>query len=148
MKPARGRFRRGEFVEIIMKDEGFNGSYYIAIVLSGTGLPDNNYLVEYQTLESEIDESLLLREILSADVVRPLPPTILATRFGIGDKVDVYYNDGWWTGRVRGKSEGSSGRKYSVYFRNTGEVFQYSVHELRVHQDWKDGKWVASKRRP
>ncbi|PRQ44964.1 hypothetical protein RchiOBHm_Chr3g0484961 [Rosa chinensis] len=34
----------------------------------------------------------------------------------------------------------------SVFFETTGQELDYPVLKLRVHQDWRNGKWVSSKK--
>ncbi|XP_024961114.1 DUF724 domain-containing protein 3-like [Cynara cardunculus var. scolymus] len=130
-------FRRGDRVEISNKEEGFQGSYYQANIIAW--LSDQNYIVQYRTLVKD-DGSAPLREIVSADQIRPLPPEILVTGFSSLDVVDAYDKDGWWVGKICGKT----GSDYLVKFENSEEI-AYPSGFLRIHQDWMNGVWVYSK---
>ncbi|KAK3008399.1 hypothetical protein RJ639_013929 [Escallonia herrerae] len=130
-------FRRGDEVEVSSKEDGFVGSYFPAKIISE--LMKKEYIVQYKTLLRE-DMSGLLREIVAADEVRPVPPEVSASGFSLCDEVDVYANDGWWAGKVTGKVGG----KYFVYFETTGDEIAYPLSNLRVHQEYVNSKWVSS----
>ncbi|CAK9183940.1 unnamed protein product [Ilex paraguariensis] len=114
-------FRRGDRVEVASKEEGFNGSYYAATVISE--LLKKEYIVQYKTLLKD-DLSGPLREIVSVDEFRPAPPEIPATGLGLYDKVDAFDNDGWWVGKITGKI----GNEFFVYLR---------LPEMRLFTHWK-----------
>ncbi|KAF9590175.1 hypothetical protein IFM89_031830 [Coptis chinensis] len=94
------RFRKGDTVEVSIKEEGFHDSYYVATVLSS--LEDDQYLVEFKTLLDDDDETKPCTDIVHGVNVRPLPPDITVSSFSLNEKVDVYDNDGWWVGMVGG----------------------------------------------
>lgn len=134
------RYPRGKRVEISSKDEGFEGSYYPAIII--TYLSNQDYIVQYRTLLNE--EGLgPLREVVSGDQIRPAPDEIPVTGFSIDDVVDAYDKDGWWVGKIK-KIKGS---KYYVYFKRTGEMNAYPLSLLRVHQRFVDGSWVCNNKK-
>ncbi|CAK9186254.1 unnamed protein product [Ilex paraguariensis] len=124
-------FRRGDRVEVASKEEGFNGSYYAATVISE--LLKKEYIVQYKTLLKD-DLSGPLREIVSVDEFRPAPPEIPATGLGLYDKVDAFDNDGWWVGKITGKI----GNEFFVYFETTGDEIVYPLENLRIHQEYVD----------
>ncbi|KAJ4982140.1 hypothetical protein NE237_032977 [Protea cynaroides] len=130
-------YQNGELVEICSKEEGFVGSYYIAEIILPVEKP--RFLVEYKTLLTQ-DEKRLLREIVSADDIRPYPPTIQVSEFSLLDRVDANHNDGWWVGVIT-KIEKPM---YQVYFERTGECISYLVSQLRIHQELENGIWVSS----
>ncbi|KAF8010172.1 hypothetical protein BT93_J0963 [Corymbia citriodora subsp. variegata] len=137
------RFLPGQEVEIASKEEGFLGSYYVATIV--TYIENEFYLVQYKELLME-DESGPLREVVRGEDIRPTPPAKsfpTTARFAMPDRVDAFYNDGWWTGRITGK-EGSS---YIVHFENSGERLTFSDSELRMHLEWINGNWIATTRR-
>lgn len=121
-------FKRGDKVEISSKDEGFEGSYYLANVISR--ISNKNYIVQYRTLLNE-DQSGPLREVVSAPQIRLFPDHIPVTRFSVGDIVDAYDKDGWWVGKIKGVK----GSNYAVYFKGSGEKIVYPLSLLRLHQD-------------
>ncbi|XP_059627131.1 protein AGENET DOMAIN (AGD)-CONTAINING P1-like [Cornus florida] len=128
-------FRRGDQVEVASKEEGFLGSYYAATVIAE--VLEKEYIVQYKTLLKD-DRSGPLREIVTAGEVRPRPPQIPATSFGLYEKVDAFDNDGWWVGNIAGKV----GLEYLVNFETTWDQIAYPMSRLRVHQEWVNGKWV------
>lgn len=136
---SKHSFQRGDQVEVSSNMEGFLGSFWKATIVANMG---TNYVVEYEDLLEEQDESTLLRETVRANQVRPRPPGVVPSRFSNNDKVDAFYRDGWWVGKISG-SEGSD--KYHVFFETTGEEIAYPISELRFHLDWRNGKWVSPK---
>lgn len=135
-------FQRGDKVEICSKVEGFLGSYFEATIVANMG---TNYVIQYKNLMEEFDESVPLKETVMAGEVRPLPPEITeASVFHVGDKIDAYDLDGWWVGTI--SSEKNSSGRHSVFFETTGQELAYPILKLRVHQEWRNGKWVSSKK--
>ncbi|KAL9145770.1 hypothetical protein ABFS82_13G065400 [Erythranthe guttata] len=134
------RFRRGDLVEVASVEEGFVGSYYEATIVTDLVMM-NEYIVQYKTLLKE-DLSGPLREVATAAEVRPRPPKIPppANEFRLYDVVDAFDNDGWWAGKITGRT--GDGRYY-VFFETTGDELPYPKDTLRVHQDWVNGNWVS-----
>ncbi|XP_050379474.1 protein AGENET DOMAIN (AGD)-CONTAINING P1 [Argentina anserina] len=141
---AHFSFQRGDQVEICSKLDGFFGSYYEATVVANMG---TNYVIQYRNLVEEFNESEPLKETVKASEVRPLPPEIRGVHsavFHVDDRIDAYDLDGWWVGTVSSEDNGSG--FHSVFFEYTGQELEYPVLNLRVHQDWRNGKWVSSKK--
>ncbi|CAN6470384.1 unnamed protein product [Victoria cruziana] len=133
-------FSRGGAVEISSDDEGFRGALYTARIVKQ--LEGRNYLVEYDTLLSDDDQKKLLQEVIHFRHVRPCPPVVpRGGGFNLYEEVDAFHNDGWWIGVVS-KVVGEG--RYRVYFRDSKEEIEFEHSQLRVHQEWVDGKWVIS----
>ncbi|XP_023745105.1 protein AGENET DOMAIN (AGD)-CONTAINING P1 [Lactuca sativa] len=132
-------YERGDRVEITNKEEGFAGSYYIANIISS--LSKKEYIIQYRTLLND-DGFAPLREIVTADQIRPLPPEVMTTEFSLLDLVDAYDKDGWWVGKVIRKT----GSNYLVYFEDSREEIVYPLSMLRIHQEWDGRVWVSSKK--
>ncbi|KAF5185510.1 agenet domain-containing protein [Thalictrum thalictroides] len=134
--------RKGDSVEVHSKQEGYVGSYYEATVVKP--LEKNKYIVQYKTLVTD-DEKYWLKEVVDATEVRPSPPkvkvSVSVSGFKQQDYVDAYDNEGWWVGRITGRT---SPTHYSVYFDSTNEELSYPVSRIRVHQEWINGKWFTS----
>lgn len=129
-------FKRGDDVEIISKEEGFEGSQYEAVVISKVS--ENDYIVQYNTLMKD-DLSGPLRAFISGDDIRPAPEDMTPENgFKVKQRVDVYYNDGWWAGEIIKKK----GNKYQVCFEHSKEKGLFSPSQIRVHQEWVNGDWV------
>ncbi|KAG8380618.1 hypothetical protein BUALT_Bualt06G0034400 [Buddleja alternifolia] len=133
-------FEAGDSIEVSSKEEGFLGSYYEATVVAKI-TRNNQYVVEYKNLVEDDDLTAPLREIVTADEVRPAPPPLgqPEIRYFYGDVVDAFDNDGWWVGRVTGMDVNQG--KYCVYFEYFGVEIAYHPSKLRLHQDWKKGRW-------
>ncbi|KAJ6974142.1 hypothetical protein NC653_030271 [Populus alba x Populus x berolinensis] len=56
------------------------------------------------------------------------------------EEVDALYNDVWWVGVV---CEVNTFPQYVVSFKDTGRKLEFKHSDLRPHQDWINGKWVA-----
>ncbi|KAF3789124.1 putative cysteine-rich receptor-like protein kinase 35 [Nymphaea thermarum] len=133
-------FSRGDTVEISSDDEGFRGALYTAKIVKL--LEGRRYWVEYDTLVSDEDEKKPLKEKIDFWHVRPCPPEVPSDGgFNVYEEVDAFHNEGWWIGVV---SKVVVGGKYRVYFRDSKEEIEFEQSQLRVHQEWVDGKWVTS----
>ncbi|OWM88017.1 hypothetical protein CDL15_Pgr016590 [Punica granatum] len=134
-KKSAPRFKKGKTVEVCSDDEGYEGAWYTAVIVDYLG--NGKYIVEYLTLKTD-DETAPLREEAREDYIRPYPPRRLVP-FSLLDKVDVWYNDGWWTGVI---SKVLNGSTYVIYFSTTNEELVFEQLDLRIHQDWINQKWV------
>lgn len=130
------KVKPGTLVEVCSDEEGFKGAWFSATLVEVKG--EGKFVVEYDSLLDE--DSSLLREDVDILQMRPRPPkTAEVAQFEVLDEVDAYYNDGWWVGVVS-KVLGDS--KYIVFFRNSNEEIEFQHSQLRLHQDWMNGKWV------
>ncbi|KAF8394707.1 hypothetical protein HHK36_020924 [Tetracentron sinense] len=133
------KFSEGAVVEVSSDEEGFQGAWFTATIISTIG--NDKFLVEYHSLKTD-DETKPLREEADALHIRPSPPeTPMVDSFSRLEEVDALYNDGWWVGVI---AKVLSNSRYIVYFRNTKEELELGHSELRLHQDWIDGKWVRA----
>ncbi|KAI3506000.1 hypothetical protein L1887_28353 [Cichorium endivia] len=136
-------FPIGTPVEVRSFEEGYQGSWYAAMVVGS--VDEGKILVQYETLTTD-DEVQPLVEMADASNVRPVPPKIHRIDcYKMLEEVDAWYNDGWWVGLV---SKVVNGSKYFVYFWITNEEFEFQHSELRPHQEFINEKWVASFLRP
>ncbi|TMX02753.1 hypothetical protein EJD97_020083 [Solanum chilense] len=138
-RTSKPKFSRGMRVEVRSDEEGYQGSWYTAVIVDSIG--EHKFLVEYLTLRTE-DESEPLKEKAHASDIRPCPPVIQRIdRFKMLEEVDAWYNEGWWVGLICKILDGS---KYMVYFWTTNEELVFDHFTLRPHQEWIDGKWVIA----
>ncbi|TKY52328.1 magnesium transporter MRS2-F [Spatholobus suberectus] len=129
-------FRVGTVVEVSSDEDGFSGAWFAAAVVEAKG--KDKFVVEYQSLLD--DDSQLLKEEIDVLHIRPHPPDAsVAGQFRLLDEVDALYNDGWWVGVI---SKVLADSRYIVYFRSSNEELEFQHSQLRLHQDWIDGKWV------
>ncbi|XP_022760730.1 DUF724 domain-containing protein 7 isoform X2 [Durio zibethinus] len=137
-RQANAKFQKDDEVEVTSDGEGFNGSWFSAVVVEYIG--NDKYLVEYPTLKTE--DGMPLREEAKAHHIRPCPPELsCAASFRLHEVVDAWYNDGWWVGVI---SRVLTGSKYAVYFSLTNEELEFDHSNLRHHQDWHNGKWIIA----
>ena len=138
VKKEEEDFTAGKLVEVSSDEDGFQGAWFSATVVDV--VEKDKFLVEYQTLLD--DDSKLLREEVDILHIRPHPlETCAVGEFSFLQEVDAMYNDGWWVG-VISKVLGNS--RYIVYFRSSNEELEFQQSQLRLHQDWIDGKWVMA----
>lgn len=97
-------------------------------------------MIEYQALRND-DDTEFLREEVASDHVRPAPPDVPVERFKLHQEVDALHNDGWWIGIVLKVHDDGT---YEVYFLQTNEAMVVKHLDLRVHQEWINGKWVMA----
>ncbi|KAJ8573962.1 hypothetical protein K7X08_010473 [Anisodus acutangulus] len=138
-RTSEPKFSKGMKVEVKSDEEGYQGSWYTAVIVNSIG--QQKFLVEYLTLRTE-DESKPLKEKADASDIRPCPRVIQRIdRFKMLEEVDAWYNEGWWVGLI---CKILDGLKYMVYFWTTNEELEFDHFTLRPHQEWIDGKWVIA----
>lgn len=136
-RKAEPMFRKGTLVEVKSDEEGYQGAWYSAVIVDS--LANEKFLVQYLNLVTD-DETAPLREIVSAQHIRPKPPEVgSGAGFNLLEKVDAWFNEGWWEGVV---SRASNGFKYMVYFISNGDNLEFEHSRLRPHLEWIDGKWI------
>ena len=134
---SEAKFSKGTVVEVKSNEEGYQGSWFTAVIVGS--IPKDKFLVQYQTLKTD-DETELLKERVDASCIRPCPSVIQRVdRFKLFEKVDAWYNDGWWVGLI---SRVLGGLNYTVYFWTTNEELEFGHFSLRPHQEWIGGKWI------
>lgn len=127
---------QGARVEISSDEDGFAGAWFAATIIEQ--LDENRYLIQYESLRNDNNTDFEKEEVDRLHI-RPYPPNCPVDSFKLFDEVDALYNDGWWVGII---SEALDNQNYKVYFRGTKELMKFKDSELRIHQDWIDGKWV------
>ncbi|XP_074278711.1 protein AGENET DOMAIN (AGD)-CONTAINING P1-like [Silene latifolia] len=124
------RFSVGDVVEVMFPESGFIGSYFLATILYLLG--DVEVYVQFHHLLLP-SGSGLLRDVVAVVDIRPLAPSIPRFEYGLYDLVDVFVNDGWWTGRVINVT-GVEGY-YEIFFEMYDEVSYNVYYEMRPHLD-------------
>ncbi|KAK4786089.1 hypothetical protein SAY86_002778 [Trapa natans] len=128
---------RGALVEVRSDEDGFQGSWYGATIIER--ISRDKFIVEYLSLRTD-DDKKYLREEVDSFHIRPHPlDTLVVDAYKKNARVDVFYNDGWWEGRIVKVLHGS---RYRIYFWGTRDEMVLHHLDLRPHQDWVDGKWV------
>lgn len=158
-------FNKGSAVEVSSTDNdnnnnhGFKGdacSWFEATILdlptptasSKRGAPKRSaFLVKYHTLFAA--GSKPLKQYVQPSCVRPLPPLIEPgdSFFEPNGIVDAFCGDGGWRTGVITNAADENNSKFSVLFQNPAEEVEFDRKNLRVHQDWVDGKWVLPEKK-
>ncbi|KAK3016870.1 hypothetical protein RJ639_005956 [Escallonia herrerae] len=126
-------FSTGTAVEVSFDGQHSRDTWHLATVLRETG--KNTFLVEYQNLGTG-DET---ETTVDSHHIRPCPPRLEDKEFVLLEKVDAFYDFGWWSGNIVKILED---RRYIVLIKHTKMEKELSHAELRLHMDWIDGKWV------
>ncbi|KAJ0513604.1 putative Agenet-like domain-containing protein [Helianthus annuus] len=126
-------YRVGKKVEVTLEEEILRDVWFPATVVEDLG--NNRFLVEYKELQRVSIDHLH---------IRPSAPQFTVTSFGLLEKVDAFYDFGWWSGVITKKLTDS---RYVVYFKQTNKVKEFSHLELRPHVEWKDDGWFTTRQR-
>lgn len=134
----------GAAVEISSDESGFRGSWFPGRVVTAPSSDKDSVKcqVEYTTLCFDKELKKPLKEVVHTAQLRPPAPSLSESEkkrdFAVGEKVDAYYNDGWWEGEVM-KVLGDG--KFSVYFRTSREQIEFHRDQLRYQREWVNGAW-------
>jgi hypothetical protein len=143
MRPpaTKVNYKVGDKIEVCSKEEGFIGSYYEATIASC--LENGKYVVRYKTI-LEDDKSDLLKETLFPKDIRTIPPRVKKSHsFQLGQRVDVFYNDGWWIGIIIGQKILIRKRYYiRVHFISLNKMMYCPCARIRVHKELIYGEWI------
>lgn len=132
-------FEEGSLVEVRIEEEGFEGSWYAAKIVQVLG--EDKFLVQFRTIKVDTGEKFLKLEVEGRNT-RPYPPdTIMVDNFSLYEKVDAFYNDGWWEGWI---SKVLTRGRYKVYFEHTDEEIVFEHTYLRLRQNWINSTWVMA----
>ncbi|MBA0735858.1 hypothetical protein Gogos_019662 [Gossypium gossypioides] len=131
-------FGEGQLVEVANDEDDFNQAWWFAATIVKP-VGNNRYLIRYETLGTEGDTGFLEKEMNSLHI-RPPPPHIpVPHQFKMFDNVNALYKGGWCMGVIIQVLSGGS--KYEVYLDNQ-EKMEFKHSDLRLHQDWINGKWT------
>ncbi|CAN6871357.1 unnamed protein product [Brassica oleracea] len=131
-------------VEVSLKEDGFKGSWFRAILEQNpTRVKGEKLQVCYKTLLNE-DSVNPCKETIERCFIRPVPPECLneGVVFKEGSVADAYFSDGWWTGVIIVERPVGS---FLVYFDDPPDIMRLNRSQLRPHADWTDSEWVKSK---
>ncbi|KAH6792449.1 hypothetical protein C2S52_002926 [Perilla frutescens var. hirtella] len=128
-KQSEAGFVVGMKVEVWLE-----GGWFAATIVEDLG--NGAFLVEYK----DKNGASVKGEVAYLHV-RPSPPIIKGRKFGKSEKVEAFFNFGWWTGMVAKKLEKNG---YIVYFEQMKLDNVFDRSEMRPYMDWKDGKWFVA----
>ncbi|KAE8678650.1 Peroxidase 31, putative isoform 1 [Hibiscus syriacus] len=139
-------YSEGERVEVTSDEDGFEGAWFTGTIVKAVG--KNKYLFQYDSLRTDDDSEFLKEEFVALNI-RPCPPEIvMANAFQKLDEVDAFYNEVWWVGVISKVIKSLPETKYEVYFKATQEEMKFKHSELRMNQDWINGKWDTASKKP
>ncbi|KAG4206548.1 hypothetical protein ERO13_A03G017880v2 [Gossypium hirsutum] len=126
-------------VEVANDEDGSNRAWYPAIIVTAVG--NKRYLIQYTTMRTDDNSNIgFFGKVRDTLHIRPRPPDIaVPDQFVMLEQVDAFYKGGWWKGVIIKVLSDDS--KYHVYLA-THEEMEFKHSELRLHQDWIDGKWT------
>ncbi|KAI3800887.1 hypothetical protein L1987_28986 [Smallanthus sonchifolius] len=128
-------FTVGKKVEVSFEKESLCDVWFPATVLKNLG--NSTFLVEYQQPGAD-DETILHKVTVDFHHIRPSPPHLRDKNFVLLEKVDAYYDFGWWTGVI---TKELADNRYKVFFKHTKKEKEFIYSRVRPHMEWKGGKW-------
>ncbi|VFQ97132.1 unnamed protein product, partial [Cuscuta campestris] len=132
-------FSVGKEVEVTFEGDDYMDAWYPSKVVEVCG--NGCFMVDCMRPNTEIKEQI--RAAVCSSHIRPCPPLLLKNSkcFCLNDKVESFYDSGWWFGVIK---EVLPDSRYVVFFQNkkTERVLNHS--ELRPHMVWEDGEWHTS----
>ncbi|XP_073136566.1 uncharacterized protein [Henckelia pumila] len=131
-------FEVGRKVEVSFEVEDFLGAWFPAAIHKV--LTNGTYLVEYHSSNSS-NEDQFLKATVDSLHVRPCPPFLKDKNYVLLEKVDCFFNFGWWNGVITKVLEDC---RYVIFFKQQNKEKEFHQSELRPHMDWKDSKWFTS----
>ncbi|XP_041990100.1 DUF724 domain-containing protein 7-like isoform X4 [Salvia splendens] len=133
-------FDVGRKVEVSFDREDFQDAWFPTTIREDLG--NQTFLVEYNSVNPDSHGST--KASVDSLHIRPCPPVLKDKKFILLEKVDAFFDFGWWNGIITKELERS---RYLVFFKQMKCEKEFNQSELRPHMDWKDGKWFTSAQR-
>ncbi|XP_041990099.1 DUF724 domain-containing protein 7-like isoform X3 [Salvia splendens] len=130
-------FDVGRKVEVSFDREDFQDAWFPTTIREDLG--NQTFLVEYNSVNPDSHGST--KASVDSLHIRPCPPVLKDKKFILLEKVDAFFDFGWWNGIITKELERS---RYLVFFKQMKCEKEFNQSELRPHMDWKDGKWFTS----
>ncbi|XP_024966670.1 DUF724 domain-containing protein 7-like isoform X6 [Cynara cardunculus var. scolymus] len=134
-------FTAGKKVEVSFEREDLRDVWFPATVLKDSG--NNCFLVEYQQ-PGIGDEAALHKVTVDYLHIRPSPPHLRDKNFVLLEKVDAYFDFGWWSGVI---TKELADNRYNVFFKHAKKEREFIYSRVRPHMEWKGGKWFNTSQR-
>ncbi|XP_047980512.1 DUF724 domain-containing protein 3-like isoform X2 [Salvia hispanica] len=134
-------FDVGRKVEVSFAREELQDVWYPATILEDLG--NLTFLVECNSVNSDNHSSAKAR--VDSLHIRPCPPLLKDKKLVLLEKVDAFFDFGWWSGTITKELENS---RYLVFFKQMNCDKEFNQSELRLHMEWKDDKWFTSSQEP
>ncbi|KAL4572186.1 hypothetical protein LXL04_018955 [Taraxacum kok-saghyz] len=131
-------FTVGKKVEVCFEGENLGDVWFPATVVENLG--NNSFVVEYQQ-PGIGDEATLQKVTVDYLHIRPSPPHLREKNFVLLEKVDAYYDFGWWSGAI---TKVVADNMYNVLLKNTKKEREFDCSRVRPHMEWKGGQWFTT----
>ncbi|XP_011079522.1 DUF724 domain-containing protein 6 isoform X3 [Sesamum indicum] len=131
-------FDVGRTVEVSFDREDRRDAWFPATIQEDLG--KGAFVVEYCSEDTD-NKVEALKVTIDSPHLRPCPPLLKEKNFDLLEKVDAFFNFGWWSGVITKELENS---RYVVFFKQMKRDKEFYQSELRPHMEWKDGKWFTS----
>lgn len=134
-------FTVGKRVEVSFEGENLRDAWFPATVVDKLG--NNCFAVEYQQ-PGIGDEATPHKVTVDYLHIRPSPPHLRDKNFVLLEKVDAYYDCGWWSGVI---TKVLADNSYIVFFKRTKKEREFVCSRVRPHMEWTGGKWFTTSQR-
>ncbi|KAK3034645.1 hypothetical protein RJ639_033600 [Escallonia herrerae] len=128
-------FSAGKKVEVFFDGEEPCNVWFPATVLEDLG--NGSFLVNRSPGAGDGTSKVIVDSLH----IRPSPPLLKNKTFDLLEKVDAFYDFGWWSGVITKELADS---RYVVFFKHTNKEKELNYAEIRPHMEWKDGKWFST----
>ncbi|KAK2968316.1 hypothetical protein RJ640_021705 [Escallonia rubra] len=132
-------FSAGKKVEVFFDEEEPCNVWFPATVLEDLG--NGSFLVNRSPGAGDGTSKVIVDSLH----IRPSPPLLKNKTFDLLEKVDAFYDFGWWSGVITKELADS---RYVVFFKHTNKEKELNYAEIRPHMEWKDGKWFSTSQVP
>ncbi|CAI9769474.1 unnamed protein product [Fraxinus pennsylvanica] len=130
-------FDVGKNVEVSIKEENYLNAWFPAIICEI--VRDGSFVVELsQKIGNEAEH---LKVTVDPLHVRPSPPHLKDKKYVLFEKIDAFFDGGWWSGVITKELEDS---RYDILFKQPQKNRELHQSKIRPHMEWKDSKWTAS----
>ncbi|CAA2982930.1 Hypothetical predicted protein [Olea europaea subsp. europaea] len=130
-------FDVGKNVEVSIEEENYLNAWFPAIIREIVS--DGSFVVE---LSQKVgNEAQHLKANVDPLHIRPSPPILKDKKYVLLEKIDAFFDGGWWSGVITKELEDS---RYEILIKQLQKNRELHQSKIRPHMEWKDSKWTAS----
>lgn len=130
-------FDVGKNVEVSIEEENYLNAWFPAIICEV--VRDGSFVVELS--QKIVNETQHLKVTVDPLHVRPSPPHLKDKKYVLFEKIDAFFDGGWWSGVITKELEDS---RYDILFKQSQKNRELHHSKLRPQMEWKDSKWTVS----
>ncbi|MBA0736408.1 hypothetical protein Gogos_009964 [Gossypium gossypioides] len=130
------KFRKGNLVEVLRREDDPCGSWFTGNILSADG---DYYIVRYK-LFTDCEGRRVVETVKGKDV-RPLPPYVNRKNWAVGDVAEVFDIQCWRIGKVAKVLKNND--SFVIKLFGSIQLKEFHVSSLRVRQAWHGNKWMV-----